>query len=64
MCVACKDMGKVYDANQELLTAFFTDINGDPNLLLCQGNRNPQSVRIKIQFCPWCGRYLREPKAR
>lgn len=60
MCDACKELSKVWDASQKLMTAKFTNRkNGHPTFLLVQGNNEPQSVTIAVNYCPWCGRYLR-----
>ena len=62
-CNACKELSKVYDASQELLTAYFINRkNGQPTFLLTQGNWRPESVKIAVNYCPWCGRYLRGAK--
>jgi hypothetical protein len=59
-CDACKELSKVYDGSQELLTAYFINRkNGNPTFLLTQGNWKPESVKIAVNYCPWCGRYLR-----
>ena len=59
-CVACKELSKVYDGSQELITAKFTNRKtGMPTFILTQGNTDPQSVTIAVNYCPWCGRYLR-----
>ena len=59
-CEACKKLSKVYDATQELLTAYFINKKtGNPTFVLTQGNWRPESVKIAVNFCPWCGRYLR-----
>ena len=59
-CDACKELSKVWDGSQQLMTAKFTNQkNGHPTFLLVQGNKEPQSVTIEVNFCPWCGRYLR-----
>lgn len=59
-CDACKELAKVWDASQELMTAKFTSKKtGHPTFLLVQGNNDPQSVTIAVNYCPWCGRYLR-----
>lgn len=62
-CVACKKLSKVYDGSQELIvTHFVNKKNGQPTFLLVQGNLRPESVSIEVNFCPWCGRYLRGNK--
>ena len=59
-CDACKELSNVCDASQELMTAKFTNHKtGHATFLLVQGNENPQSVKIAVNYCPWCGRYLR-----
>lgn len=59
-CDACKELAKVWDASQELMTAKYTNHKtGHPTFLLVQGNKEPQSVTIAVNYCPWCGRYLR-----
>ncbi len=59
-CNACKELSKVWDGSQELLTAKFTNAKtGHPTFVLTQGNKKPQSVTIEVNYCPWCGRYLR-----
>ena len=62
-CDACKELGKVWDASQQLMTARFTNQkNGNPAFLLVQEkfkDKEPQSVTIEVNYCPWCGRYLR-----
>ena len=59
-CDACKELSKVYDATQELIvTHFVNKKNGHPTFLLVQGNWRPESVKIAVNYCPWCGRYLR-----
>ena len=59
-CEACKELSKVYDGSQELLlTHFVNQKNGHPTFILAQGSKNPQSVTIEVNYCPWCGRYLR-----
>lgn len=63
MCSACKNCGKVFDPFQRLLTGFWFDAaNDDPMFLLVQGDENPQSVTIRVTFCPWCGEKLTERK--
>ena len=59
-CDACKELSKVYDHSQEMLVTHFTNKKtGNPTFLIVQGNLEPESVRIAVNFCPWCGRYLR-----
>lgn len=59
-CDACKELSKVYDGSQQLITTKFTNKKtGHPTFLLVQGNNEPQSVTIAVNYCPWCGRYLR-----
>lgn len=60
MCNACKNLSKVWDASQELMVTRFTNRkNGFPTFLLVQGNSNPQSVKIAVNYCPWCGEKLK-----
>lgn len=62
-CDACKELAKVWDSSQQLLTAKFTDEKtGFPTFVLVQGNKTPQTVTIAVNYCPWCGRYLRGKK--
>lgn len=62
-CDACKELSKVYDGSQRMIVTKFTNkITGVPNLLIVQEDgyhREPQSVTIAVNYCPWCGRYLR-----
>ena len=62
-CDACKKLGKVWDGSQQLMTAhFINQKNGHPSFLLVQEkfkDKEPQSVTIEVNYCPWCGRYLR-----
>ena len=59
MCEACKNLSKVWDASQELIVSHFVNAKTKQhNLILVQGNENPQSVNIAVNFCPWCGRDL------
>ena len=62
-CDACKELSKVWDASQQLITAKFTNKKtGHPTFILVQENdkeEEPQSVTIAVNYCPWCGRYLR-----
>ena len=61
-CDACKELSKVYDGSQRLLTAKFTNKKtGHPTFILVQEaeGEEPQSVTIAVNYCPWCGRYLR-----
>lgn len=62
-CEACKELSKVYDGSQQLITAKFTNKKtGNPTFILVQEKdkeKEPQSVTIEVNFCPWCGRYLR-----
>lgn len=59
MCDACKNLSKVWDAPQELMVTRFTNHrNGFPTFLLVQGNKNPQTVKIAVNYCPWCGEKL------
>ena len=59
-CDACKELSKVYDGSQELIVAHFINKkNGLPTFLLVQGTWRPESVKIEVNYCPWCGRYLR-----
>lgn len=62
-CDACKELSKVYDGSQQLITAKFTNHKtGLPTFLLVQEKheeKEPQSVTIAVNYCPWCGRYLR-----
>lgn len=61
MCNACKNLSKVWDASQELMvTRFANHKNGFPTFLLVQGNKNPQSVKIAVNYCPWCGEKLKQ----
>jgi hypothetical protein len=63
MCEACKELSKVYDASQQLITAKFTNKKtGHATFLLVQEkylDKEPQSVTIEVNYCPWCGRNLR-----
>lgn len=53
MCNACKNLSKVWDASQELMITRLTNHqNGFPMLLLVQGNKNPQAVKIAVNYCP------------
>ena len=64
MCDACKNLSKVWDASQELMVTRFTNHrNGFPTFLLVQGNKNQQTVKIAVNYCPWCGEKL-EHKAK
>ena len=62
-CNACKELSKVYDGSQNMIVSKFNNRKtGMPNFLIVQkdGNhREPQAVTIAVNFCPWCGRYLR-----
>lgn len=61
-CEACKELSKVYDGSQQLLTAKFTNHKtGLPTFILTQEKygKEPQSVVIQVNYCPWCGGYLR-----
>ena len=61
-CDACKELAKAWDASQRLMTAKFTNkITGFPTFILVQEKENNvvQSVEIAVNYCPWCGRYLR-----
>ena len=62
-CDACKDLAKVWGGSQQLMTVMFTNNkNGHPTFLLVQEkykDKEPQSVTIEVNYCPWCGRYLR-----
>ena len=62
-CEACNELSKVWDGSQQLMTAKFTNHkNGHPTFLLVQEkykDKEPQSVTIEVNYCPWCGRYLR-----
>ena len=59
MCNACRNLSKVWDASQELMVTRFTNHRtGQPNFLFVQNNKNPQSVTIAVNFCPWCGERL------
>ena len=59
MCEACKNLSKVWDASQELIVSHFVNAKTKQhNFILVQGNSNPQSVNIAVNFCPWCGRDL------
>ena len=59
-CEACKELSKVFDASQDLITAKFTNHKtGHPTFLLVKGIIEPQSITIAVNYCPWCGRYLR-----
>lgn len=61
MCDACKNLSKVWDASQELMVTRFTNRrNGLPTFLFVQGNSNPQSVKIAVNYCPWCGEKLKK----
>ena len=60
-CEACNNLSKVWDATQQLLVSRFTHAKtGEPTMILVQGNQNPQSVTIKVNYCPWCGQKLKE----
>ena len=59
MCEACKNLSRVWDESRELLVSHFVSARTKQhNLILVQGNSNPQSVTIAVNFCPWCGRDL------
>ena len=59
MCEACKNLSKVWDASQELIVSHFVNTKTKQhNFILVQGNDNPQSVHIAVNYCPWCGRDL------
>ena len=62
MCIACKNLSKVWDGSQKLLVSRFTNAKtGEPTFLLVQGQgkqKDPQSVVIAVRFCPWCGERL------
>ena len=56
MCEACKNNSKIWDTSQELLVSHFVSSRTKRrNFILVQGNKNPQSVTISANFCPWCG---------
>lgn len=63
MCEACKEYSKIYDASQRLLvTCFHSQKDNTPMLILVQGNdgdKPASGVTITVNFCPWCGRDLR-----
>lgn len=62
-CEACKELSKVWDGSQQLMTAHFINAkNRHPTFLLVQErykDKESQSVTIEVNYCPWCGRYLR-----
>ena len=62
-CNACKELSTVWDGSQQLITAKFTNKKtGHPTFILVQEKdkgKEPQSVTIEVNYCPWCGRYLR-----
>lgn len=64
-CEACQELTKVWDYSQRLIMTKFTNRkNGRPTFLLVQEKykgKEPQSITIEVNFCPWCGRYLRGP---
>ena len=63
-CEACKELSKVWDGSQQLLVTKFTDNNtGTPTFIFVQEkyeDKEAQSVIIKVNYCPWCGEYLRK----
>lgn len=61
-CEACKELSKVFDYTQQLIVSHFINRkSGHPTFLLVQEkykDKEPQSVTIEVNYCPWCGRYL------
>lgn len=57
MCIACENLSKVYDGSQNLMVSRFNNKKtGTPTFILVQDTDDgPQSVTIKVRFCPWCG---------
>ena len=61
ICPVCTEDGSlVYDQKQNVLVSHYKDRKGVSNLLIVQQKAGgEESVTIKINFCPWCGRELR-----
>ena len=62
MCLACKNLSKVWDGSQRLMVSRFNSVRTNtPTFILVQENEaGAQSVTIEVKYCPWCGEKLVE----